>query len=640
MADPSRRVWDAGLRAKIAACTSTDDFSLWTDLLEAASQETDAKSVGNAFTDFLDKYPLCYGYWDKYAETMARLVDKRAAVEVYKRGTQSIPLSIDLWISYVSYLKSVMETGDMEENQKHVREVYEEAIKQAGLDMRSDNLYNDYLQWLLSQSDWFGAANLCDRSLSTPLYPHRDCYPQVSFLTNYETLVDGHDPATIASPDELTSITATVQADGKGTAELKSEIKATLKSRRQDVFAAVQREVQKRTVFEKEIDRTFFHVQPVKQESRDVWLRYLDFEIQEAHGRAQNERELAEPLCQLDNRVTVLFERALIPCTLYPEFWIKYAQYVYSQDSDRALAIMERGSRLMLKQHAFFEHMRAVLVEDKGEIDNARSIFEALDRETTETIVRHANFEFRHGDTEQAKKIYAAGAAANTGNKAAAATIAQMRSNFHRRLNEYDDARSVLEEAIAGDQSASKRLPRLFMQLIELEITAHVSDKSEASEKRLADVFSRFRENKHMDARDKQFAKLKQAHVYDDLGISFKSIIDSEFERNFGAATAVSKKRKKDSATAGQSAKRAAAASSVVQQRGYAAQPAMVAAGGYAAGWQQPAAGQVQQPGWAATGFAPPQAWAYAQGQPNPQFAQRQGYSAYGAYPATGFPQQ
>lgn len=108
-----------------------------------------------------------------------------AGTQVYKRGTQSIPLSIDLWISYVSYLKSVMETGDMEENQKHVREVYEEAIKQAGLDMRSDNLYNDYLQWLLSQSDWFGAANLCDRSLSTPLYPHRDCYPQVSFLTKY-----------------------------------------------------------------------------------------------------------------------------------------------------------------------------------------------------------------------------------------------------------------------------------------------------------------------------------------------------------------------------------------------------------------------------------------------------------------------
>ena len=85
---------------------------------------------------------------------------------------------------------------------------YEDAISKAGLDMRSDGIYNDYLQWLMSEQDWFGAANLCDRTLATPLYPHKDCVPQKEFLTQYEALVDEHDPGVIATPDELTQVTA------------------------------------------------------------------------------------------------------------------------------------------------------------------------------------------------------------------------------------------------------------------------------------------------------------------------------------------------------------------------------------------------------------------------------------------------
>ena len=44
----------------------------------------------------------------------------------------------------------------------------------------------------------------------------------------------------------------------------------------------------------------------------------------------------------------------------------------------------------------------------------ARGIFEALSRDTTETIMRHANFEFRQGNVDKAKAVYKAGAEANT----------------------------------------------------------------------------------------------------------------------------------------------------------------------------------------------------------------------------------
>lgn len=56
-----------------------------------------------------------------------------------------------------------------------------------------------------------------------------------------------------------------------------------------------------------QIKRPYFHVKPLEQDQLANWREYLDFEIEQGD----------------QNRIRILFERCLIACALYEEFWLK-----------------------------------------------------------------------------------------------------------------------------------------------------------------------------------------------------------------------------------------------------------------------------------------------------------------------------
>lgn len=56
---------------------------------------------------FLASWPLCYGYWKKYAEAEARHGSVERAVAVYERGCAATPTSVDIWLYYAAYRKSL-----------------------------------------------------------------------------------------------------------------------------------------------------------------------------------------------------------------------------------------------------------------------------------------------------------------------------------------------------------------------------------------------------------------------------------------------------------------------------------------------------------------------------------------------------
>ena len=58
--------------------------------------------------------------------------------------------------------------------------------------------------------------------------------------------------------------------------------------------------------------RTYFHVKPLDQKQLRVWDQYLDWQGEQGDHQ----------------RIVVLFERCLIPCALYEQFWAKYARYL------------------------------------------------------------------------------------------------------------------------------------------------------------------------------------------------------------------------------------------------------------------------------------------------------------------------
>ena len=84
---------------------------------------------------------------------------------------------------------------------------------------------------------------------------------------------------------------------------------------------------EKRAEFEDKIKRSYFHIKPLDLKQLKNWEAYLDFEI--ADGDHQ--------------RIVVLFERCLVVCALYEQFWAKYARYLEKYHS--AGAVRERRAK-------------------------------------------------------------------------------------------------------------------------------------------------------------------------------------------------------------------------------------------------------------------------------------------------------
>lgn len=61
------------------------------------------------YDSFLSEFPLCYGYWRKYADHVMRLCTIDKAVDVFERAVQSATYSIDVWVDYCGFSVSVFE---------------------------------------------------------------------------------------------------------------------------------------------------------------------------------------------------------------------------------------------------------------------------------------------------------------------------------------------------------------------------------------------------------------------------------------------------------------------------------------------------------------------------------------------------
>jgi len=69
--------------------------------------QNDPTKLGETYDGFLAAFPLCYGYWQKFADAEARFRGAEAAQAVYERGVAAIPNSIDLWLHYCQFKQSI-----------------------------------------------------------------------------------------------------------------------------------------------------------------------------------------------------------------------------------------------------------------------------------------------------------------------------------------------------------------------------------------------------------------------------------------------------------------------------------------------------------------------------------------------------
>lgn len=443
------------------------DFTGWTYLLQYVEQENHILAARRAFDHFLSHYPYCYGYWKKYADLERRHTNLTEADEVYRQGLQAIPLSVDLWLHYINFLKETLDSNNPETDAK-IKSVFEHAVLAAGTDFRSDRLWETYINWENDRGNLEEVTAIYDRILGIPtqLYSHH--------FQRFRDHVQNHLPKDLISPEdfinlrqELASTNAHFDNDGIPRNDLAAEIDINDPARivseienmrhriievRQEIYNHNENEVSRRWAFEEGIKRPYFHVKPLEKAQLKNWKDYLDFEIE--NGTLE--------------RVVVLFERCLVACALYEDFWIKYAKYMENHSNEGVRHVFSRACTVHLSKKPMVHLLWAAFEEQQGNINEARRILKTLEDSVPGLAMvrlRRVSLERRHGNIDEAEFLLQdAIKNSKTPNESSfyAVKLARLLFKVEKSLPK---ARKVLVEAIDIDKESTK----LYLNLLELE---------------------------------------------------------------------------------------------------------------------------------------------------------------------------
>jgi pre-mRNA-processing factor 39 len=231
--------------------------------------------------------------------------------------------------------------------------LYEEAVKIAGSEFRSDRLWESYLDWVKVQNDLPGVIQLYDRVLAMPTQQHMKHFDQ------FRDFVYSNPPQYLMSPQEYQALWTEVNQGADGSIEGDASrglerVKEKLLSQRQMIFQRTEEEVQKRWSYEEGIKRPYFHVKALDKAQLDNWTQYLEFEISQG----------------IPERIHLLFERCMIACALYEEFWIKYARYMENHGVDSAREIYRRACTVHLQRKPSIHMAWALFEESHGKYRN------------------------------------------------------------------------------------------------------------------------------------------------------------------------------------------------------------------------------------------------------------------------------
>lgn len=451
------------------------DFAGWTYLLQYVDQENIVENAREAYNKFLELYPYCYGYWRKFADFEKRNNNKEECEVVFQRGLKAIPLSVDLWIHYLTYLKT-HHTDDVD----RIRSMFEKALETCGLEYRSDRLWDHYIKWEIDQNKLLNASNIYNRLIATQTLGH------LQHFENFKEFVNKNAPDQILSAKEYLDLRQKV-AEGirlSGNGELLTDdsappgeeentflsdvsekelalLKETIIEMKSKIHTETCKEIAKRQAFEESIKRPYFHVKPLEKCQIDNWKNYIAFEKEAGDHQ----------------RIVVIYERCLIACALYEDFWLSYLDYLESLTFDVSDLLNSLYSRACLVHHRRSPtlHLKwSAFKESKGDMEKAAEILKTLDEvvpHMLQIIYRRINLEKRRGQLDKVCELYEH--YINTSHtKFLTSNIAIKYARFlWKCANKIDKAIEVISEIINQDKDNMQENARLLLQLVELKMS-------------------------------------------------------------------------------------------------------------------------------------------------------------------------
>ncbi|CAI6341626.1 unnamed protein product [Periconia digitata] len=297
-----------------------DEFEKWEALLNRAmeleggvmrnSSPSSIELVRNVYDCFLAKFPLFFGYWKKYADFEFAIGGTETAEMVYERGVSSVSSSVDLWTHYCSFKLDTSHDNDV------LRALFERGAEFVGLDYQSHPFWDKYIEFEERINEPSNVTALQRRVFQLTLYQSSRYYEKFRGHISTRPIEE------LGDAELLETVKTAVDRENAGydrpAAELDRQFRAKLDAHYYEIYGVVQQAVTARWTYENAIKRAYFHVTELEEADLDNWRKYLDFE--EKQGNFQ--------------RVQFLYERCLVACALYEEFWLRYARWLFAQGKD------------------------------------------------------------------------------------------------------------------------------------------------------------------------------------------------------------------------------------------------------------------------------------------------------------------
>ncbi|XP_009765976.1 uncharacterized protein LOC107789835 isoform X2 [Nicotiana tabacum] len=381
----------------------SQDLDSWTSLISEIEKtyHDDRNTICLAFDSFLSKFPLCHWNWKKYAYHEARLCNAEKAVEIFERAVESTPFSVGLWVDYCTFAVSSFE------DPSDIRRLFTKGISLVGKDYFCHVLWDKYMSFEFSQEQWGFLALVYVQALRFPTKKLHKYYENFKkFVTNLEEgilhlsddsgevqLKELSDATLVLSSGEIAQVVKDIQDPSDDSVRLKALYK--YKYGGNQLYQKACQVENKIRSFESNIQRRYFQATPLDNDELKNWHDYLDFiEKQEDFDWALK-----------------LYERCLISCANYPEFWMRYVDFMETKGGrELAMFALERATKVFSKNVPEIHLFTARYMEQIGDPDGARASFPPIiidwDSYFIQNVTNRANMEKRLGNCTAACDIY------------------------------------------------------------------------------------------------------------------------------------------------------------------------------------------------------------------------------------------
>lgn len=328
--------------------------------MNKGTAESDVQLFRFSYDNFLDRFPLAFGYWIKYAETEFLLGNTETAACVYERGIGSNPVSVELWAAYAQFKIRVCHKPD------EVRAFLERGVTAVGTHFYAHSFWDVYVDYERREAE----------------HTSKNAMEKLVTLLSRVVRIPMHQYAKYF--DLLRELSRQLKGDELNWVKKGKDKNIT------NTYVNTQAETSKRWAYEQAFPRQFFHIVFPKEEDLQAWRRYLDFE--ESEGSM--------------DRVRMLYERAVAATAHNEELWLRYIRFMQTVTSSLRVHreevgnLFRRACSLLPIGRLEVRHLYAAHCEALGELALAHDIYMSILTafpSSVETIMLFVNFERRYG---------------------------------------------------------------------------------------------------------------------------------------------------------------------------------------------------------------------------------------------------